>query len=446
MARSPPASGRGEPAGSARGPRRSRGPGRTFVPSLPLAPGLRLLRVEHAIRLGPVRLVVPGWRLLHLAAQPARSGGESGVRVPPGRPVPEGRFPPADQAPDATEDRHLGGAPRGRAGRARQGLPGPPRVRGRRPVRVARQPAHGARRATRASDAAARLDDLLPRPLAAAGLVLRRNVLRCASGCAHAYVASPSLLDWLRDHPFGTAPFVRLAGTGIDAAYAALPGAYAFFPMLAAQSGIASDHLADGAERKLKKPEHLFSRWKHRELLLARLMRPNELVVAALSPLFYLMGRFGSPIRVHPPRSSRAVGAARVAPSSARPRAPGAGSRHRLAFLLDSLEAGGVQRMTLAIARCCRDRGHAVDLLVCRTEGPLARLDPGRGPAGRARRQRPAPRPHTSDPGRSGGPARARPGGPPPARGALDPGAPRGPSPATSAGSGRTPCSRQRRA
>ena len=201
---------------------------------------------------------------------------------------------------------------------------------------------------------------------------VRRNVLRCASGCAHAYVASPSLLEWLREHPFGTAPFVRLAGTGIDAAYAALPGAYAFFPMLAAQSGIASDHLADGAERKLKKPEHLFSRWKHRELLLARLMRPNELVVAALSPLFYLMGRFGSPIRVHPPRSSRAVGAARVAPSSARPRAPGAGSRHRLAFLLDSLEAGGVQRMTLAIARCCRDRGHAVDLLVCRMEGPLS--------------------------------------------------------------------------
>ena len=52
---------------------------------------------------------------------------------------------------------------------------------------------------------------------------VRRNVLRSSSGGAHAYVASPRLLAWLRDHPFGTAPFVRLAGTGIDAAYAALP-------------------------------------------------------------------------------------------------------------------------------------------------------------------------------------------------------------------------------
>ena len=30
---------------------------------------------------------------------------------------------------------------------------------------------------------------------------VRRNVLRSASGGAHAYVASPRLLEWLRDHP-----------------------------------------------------------------------------------------------------------------------------------------------------------------------------------------------------------------------------------------------------
>ena len=131
---------------------------------------------------------------------------------------------------------------------------------------------------------------------------VRRNVLRSASGGAHAYVASPRLLAWLRDHPFGTAPFVRLAGTGIDAAYAALPGAYALFPMLATQSGIASDHLADGAKRKLKKPEHLFSRWRHRERLLAGLARPNELAVAAISPLCYALDRLGLPLRVRPPR------------------------------------------------------------------------------------------------------------------------------------------------
>ena len=131
---------------------------------------------------------------------------------------------------------------------------------------------------------------------------VRRNVLRSCSGGAHAYVASPRLLAWLRDHPFGTAPFVRLAGTGIDAAYAALPGAYALFPMLATQSGIASDHLADGVKRKLKKPEHLFSRWRHRERLLAGLARPNELAVAAISPLCYVLDRLGLPLRVRPPR------------------------------------------------------------------------------------------------------------------------------------------------
>jgi hypothetical protein len=84
--------------------------------------------------------------------------------------------------------------------------------------------------------------------------------------------------------------------------YAALPGAYALFPMLATQSGIASDHLADGVKRKLKKPEHLFSRWRHRERLLAGLARPNELAVAAISPLCYVLDRLGLPLRVRPPR------------------------------------------------------------------------------------------------------------------------------------------------
>ena len=46
-------------------------------------------------------------------------------------------------------------------------------------------------------------------------------------------------------------------------------------------------------------------------------------------------------------------------------------SATRVAFLLDSLEGGGVQRMTLALARELAARGHAVDLLVCRAEGSL---------------------------------------------------------------------------
>src|SRR3954454_18628298 len=65
------------------------------------------------------------------------------------------------------------------------------------------------------------------------------------------------------------------------------------------------------------------------------------------------------------------IDTARVAAPDARPAGRGAGPRYRLAFLLDSLEGGGVQRMTLAIARCCRERGHAVDLLVCEAHGRL---------------------------------------------------------------------------
>ena len=66
------------------------------------------------------------------------------------------------------------------------------------------------------------------------------------------------------------------------------------------------------------------------------------------------------------------IGTARVAALDARSVGLKAGPHHRLAFLLDGLKAGGVRRMTLAVARCRRDRGHAVDLLVCRMEGPLS--------------------------------------------------------------------------
>jgi glycosyltransferase involved in cell wall biosynthesis len=74
---------------------------------------------------------------------------------------------------------------------------------------------------------------------------------------------------------------------------------------------------------------------------------------------------------------------------------PAARTRLRLAFLIKDLNGGGVQRMTLAVARECAERGHAVDLLVMRPEGVLrekvpagVRLVPlrrGRALAARAR-------------------------------------------------------------
>jgi GR25 family glycosyltransferase involved in LPS biosynthesis len=134
-------------------------------------------------------------------------------------------------------------------------------------------------------------------PLAA--YFVRHNVLRTSSGCSHAYIASPRLLRWLRDHPWGApgVQFSRIAGKGVDSAYAKLPGAYALFPMLAIQRVSPSDNFDDPSLRKNKKKKklkHLVTRSAHREVLLSRLMRPFEFAVALLSPAFFLAARITS--------------------------------------------------------------------------------------------------------------------------------------------------------
>jgi hypothetical protein len=134
-------------------------------------------------------------------------------------------------------------------------------------------------------------------PLAA--YFVRHNVLRTSSGCSHAYVASPRLLRWLRDHPWGSpgVQFSRIAGKGVDSAYAKLPAAYALFPMLAIQRVSPSDNFDDLSTRKKKKKKklkHLVTRSAYREVLLSRLMRPFEMAVALLSPVFFVAARMTS--------------------------------------------------------------------------------------------------------------------------------------------------------
>jgi GR25 family glycosyltransferase involved in LPS biosynthesis len=134
-------------------------------------------------------------------------------------------------------------------------------------------------------------------PLAA--YFVRHNVLRTSSGCSHAYIASPRLLRWLRDHPWGSpgVEFSRIAGKGVDSAYARLPATYALFPMLAIQRVSPSDNFDDPSVRKSKrkkKLKHLVTRSAHRELLLSKLMRPFEILVALLSPAFFVAGHIGS--------------------------------------------------------------------------------------------------------------------------------------------------------
>jgi len=110
-----------------------------------------------------------------------------------------------------------------------------------------------------------------------------RNVLATASACAHAYVASPRLLEWLDGHGFSKRDRDReqIAGGGIDAAYARMPGTYAHFPMLAVQAVRGSDHMAEKKRSKpLRKPRHLVTRTDLGEWLLSWGMRPNEMVIA----------------------------------------------------------------------------------------------------------------------------------------------------------------------
>jgi hypothetical protein len=120
---------------------------------------------------------------------------------------------------------------------------------------------------------------------------VRPRVLRVSSTAAHAYIASPRLLKWLRDHPFGTPGIahVRIAGNGIDSAYAKLRGAYAFFPLIAIQSGSPSDYRIGRTKKpKRGKLRHVFSRSRHRELIISRVLRPNQYLILALSPAFLL--------------------------------------------------------------------------------------------------------------------------------------------------------------
>ncbi len=120
--------------------------------------------------------------------------------------------------------------------------------------------------------------------------LVRRNVARVSSTAAHAYIAGPRLLSWLRDRPFGTGGIkrVRVSGRGIDAAYARLAGTYALFPLIATQSASPSDHIArPGKTLLIKKPKHLFTRTRYREFILSKAMRPAQYIALVASPLFF---------------------------------------------------------------------------------------------------------------------------------------------------------------
>jgi hypothetical protein len=121
----------------------------------------------------------------------------------------------------------------------------------------------------------------------------RPHLLNTRSACAHAYIISPRLMTWLRDHPYGT-PGIAMSsviGKALDSAFSRLPGTYALVPMMATQRVSASDNFTYKPREKTKL-KHWVTRSRHRELLLSKLMRPAEFLVVLLSPFFWLRHRW----------------------------------------------------------------------------------------------------------------------------------------------------------
>lgn len=124
------------------------------------------------------------------------------------------------------------------------------------------------------------------------------HTLAVSSACAHAYFASRPLMEWLAAHDFNARrhlPRRRIAGKGIDAYLAMRPGAFALWPMIALQSGSASDHFAHSRAKRSWKPHHLMVRPAWFESFFARVPLLFEaLTVAAAVPRALLAHLRGS--------------------------------------------------------------------------------------------------------------------------------------------------------
>lgn len=118
-----------------------------------------------------------------------------------------------------------------------------------------------------------------------------RTVLWTQSGCAHAYIASRQLLEWMAASDFEDFrrrhPEPSVIGRGIDDAFYRLPHAFAIFPMIAIQSTSPSDHLTRSKRGNIGRMRHIVTRTRFREWGISKLMRVNELravIRAAMRP------------------------------------------------------------------------------------------------------------------------------------------------------------------
>jgi len=116
---------------------------------------------------------------------------------------------------------------------------------------------------------------------------VRRNVLRTQSACTHAYIANGSALTWLAARAYERIQldhrWTRVIGRGLDSAFASLGTTYAYFPLVAIQDTSASDHLRPERRGRIRKLRQLITHTRAREILLSKLMIPNQFFVVFFS-------------------------------------------------------------------------------------------------------------------------------------------------------------------
>jgi hypothetical protein len=122
---------------------------------------------------------------------------------------------------------------------------------------------------------------------------LSLHLVNTHSACTHAYIANTRLMRLMAGESYGSSKVSSLIGKGVDAFYASLDQAYAFFPMVAIQNTSPSDHVLAYRRGRIRKWSHLVTRTRSRELLLSNLMRPAEFLAAstAAGALFGVMFR-----------------------------------------------------------------------------------------------------------------------------------------------------------
>jgi hypothetical protein len=116
---------------------------------------------------------------------------------------------------------------------------------------------------------------------------VRRDVLRTQSACTHAYIANGSALTWLAARAYERIQldhrWTRVIGRGLDSAFASLGTTYAYFPLVAIQDTSASDHLRPERRGRIRKLRQIITHTRVREVLLSKLMIPNQFFVVFFS-------------------------------------------------------------------------------------------------------------------------------------------------------------------